>query len=193
MQRPEPILIGYNVKRRTPRPSQLAAPGVEWICSASNCICRGLDRFESDHERNSWGLFLTDVDARNAAKGSEIEADHVVFSYRLFPVIFDAGKPGPLEVAHDLAEPPAPNFVRLGYDAVGLLSRNPFSCSPLSCNSGAAEIPTNRFCLVDDVDAAFQLAQRFSNDEEKWESGPYVVVEVSTPDLARLESAARQP
>lgn len=193
MQRPDPILIGYDVKRRVSRPTWLAAPRVEWVCSVSECTSEGVYTPESFRPRNEWMLFRTEASARDAAKGSEIEADHVVFSYRLFPVIFDAGKPGPLEVAHDLAEPPAPNFVRLGYDAVGLLSRNPFSCSPLSCNSGAAEIPTNRFCLVDDVDAAFQLAQRFSNDEEKWESGPYVVVEVSTPDLARLESAARQP
>jgi len=51
-----------------------------------------------------------------------------------------------------------------------------FECSPLSCNLMALEVAVTRHCLVDDLEAARELARRFSVEEP--EPGPYYVVEV---------------
>lgn len=51
-----------------------------------------------------------------------------------------------------------------------------FECSPLSCNNMAKEFAVNRHCLVDDLDQAGSVAERFAVEEP--EPGPYYVIEV---------------
>jgi hypothetical protein len=67
--------------------------------------------------------------------------------------------------------------VPLGYDVVCIQANYmDFNCSPLSSNGLAREIAVNRHCLIEDLDVAIRLAQRF--DVEQPEPGPYYVIQV---------------
>ena len=130
-------------------------------------------------------------------------------AYRVFPWIFtERSSPKDIEArqlfAKDyslpLKEPSWTGFERLGYDVVQFrptqlldldgLSRAKdatltpsYGCSPLSCNGLAYLYPVNRYCLLDNIEAAYEAGIAFGRDEP--EPGPYVVVEV----LRRLASA----
>jgi hypothetical protein len=123
-------------------------------------------------------------------------------AFRVFPWIFaQDSAPTALEppqlfaddYALPLKEPDWTKFERLGYDAVQFkptrlldldgLSRakdstltSSYGCSPLSCNGLACLYPVNRYCLLDNIETAFEAATTFGRDEP--EPGPYVVVEV---------------
>jgi hypothetical protein len=107
-----------------------------------------------------------------------------VYAYRAFPLLFDtSGGASPL-TAEGLLGPHAPppevpdlsRFTRLGYDVTEFGA----GCSPLSpfCNGMYVEVSTlvNRYCLVDDLAAAHDLAVLFGVRQP--EPGPYVIVEV---------------
>jgi hypothetical protein len=74
-------------------------------------------------------------------------------------------------------EPLPPSFISIGFDAVSKSTSDFFECSPLSCNHMAAHIAgVNRYCLMDTLNEAVMLAERFSIEEP--ERGPYYVIEV---------------
>jgi hypothetical protein len=113
-----------------------------------------------------------------------------VYAYRAFPLLFDSsGAVQPLS-AEDLlgpgARPPEmpdlTRFTRLGYDVTEYLNgpHGWTGCSPLSpyCNGVYLEVSTliNRYCLVEDLAAAFDLAVEFGVRQP--EPGPYLIVEV---------------
>ena len=90
--------------------------------------------------------------------------------------------------------PPEPAFfpyARIGYDIV---ERNPaigclgFGCSPLSCNAMAESLAVNDFCLLDDLETALAVAQRFGVEQP--EPGPYIVIEVLAQTVNPGQSAA---
>jgi|694.fasta_scaffold77609_3 hypothetical protein len=123
-------------------------------------------------------------------------------AYRIFPLTFtNAASPSVLEArqlfvteyALPLLEPDWTNFERLGYDVVQFkpirlldldgarraerhLTSPSYGCSPLSCNGLAVFYPVNRYCLLDDIDTAFQVGWKIGREEP--EPGPYVIVEV---------------
>jgi hypothetical protein len=76
------------------------------------------------------------------------------------------------------AGPVPDGFAVLGYDVVSKQAAGTmdFECSPLSCCGLAAEVPANRYCLVDDPHTALRLAERW--DREEPEPGPYHVVQI---------------
>ena len=49
-------------------------------------------------------------------------------------------------------------FIKLGYDLVSCQNSHKSEHSPLSCNNLAAEVPTNRCCLLDRAEDAFTIA-----------------------------------
>jgi hypothetical protein len=60
-----------------------------------------------------------------------------------------------------------------------------FTCSPLSCNLVAEEVPVNDYCLLTSLSACFSLAQEWSAaNGVKAEPGDYVVAEVWTSGSA---------
>ena len=123
-------------------------------------------------------------------------------TYRTFPWTFSkASSPLVLEsrelfVAEyplPLPEPDWTEFERLGYDVVQFrpvqlmdldgierydhsMASAGYGCSPLSCNYLASSFPVNRYCLIDTIDVAFQIAQTFGREEP--EPGPFAIVEV---------------
>ncbi len=62
-----------------------------------------------------------------------------------------------------------PNNEHLGFGIVGHTNGGFFECSPLSFNGVAKKIAVNRFCLVDDVERAIDIAKDFSRPESRVE------------------------
>jgi hypothetical protein len=96
---------------------------------------------------------------------------------------FRKGSPEQVEVSPSSIAPLSQDFRSLGFDVVSKSASDSFECSPLSCNSVALEVAVNRHCLVDGLDAAEELARRFSVEEP--EPGPYYVVEVLRASVGR--------
>ena len=180
----ETILIGYLPKRIVDLTGDVDAPrypGVDEICSVSECISKSPPDWVDCwlHNTDTW-LF----DSPGAAWWvvPEVERERYrLYAYRLGPTLFhESGK----ETEHPLPEikavPIPASFVRIGYDAVVRhlddTHIGSFGCSPLSCNYMAEEYPVNRYCLVDDLDTALAMARDFASGN--CEPGPYCVVEV---------------
>jgi hypothetical protein len=93
--------------------------------------------------------------------------------------LFRNGDRYDIVVPSDVHPDPIPlSFESLGFDSVNksMESVLGFECSPLSCNSMAAEMRTNEYCLFHSLDAAIVGATRFSIEQP--EPGDYYVVEV---------------
>jgi len=167
-------LIGYFPKATALPAGWKISDRVEEICSVSHCINSGPEGWIDKWLHNELGFFNT----RSAAIA--VTQDHVdqfeIFAYRLMPLRFKDGKAEPLTMHQLHVEPVPSSFVSVGFDAVSKSSASFFECSPLSCNSMAAEVPANRFCLLETLEEAMALAERCSRGEA--EPGPYYVLEV---------------
>lgn len=183
-----PILVGYDAKKVEKRPEWLEAAGVQEICSVSGCISAGL----SDAAFHKWlhnGLCLYDDEAtlESLLAEEEDEASYGIFAYKLLAMGFSpqgdtAINPqdlpdlaGPCPAARPLSA----RYEKLGYDCVQTeweKSVAGFGCSPLSCNGMAQRIPVNRFCLIETIDAAIDVARQFGKEQP--EPGVYYVMEV---------------
>ena len=171
-----PVLIGYFPKRVVPRPDWLKAPGVLVIRSVSECMSSGPpDRIERWTHNEMW-VYSTVAAARQTVPAGE-RASFEMQAYLILPVRWDDGVEEPLALPPLEAEPVPADFERVGFDVVSIMrGHSGFGCSPLSCNGMAAEIATNRHCLLDDLDVATRTAEGFSRGDV--EPGPYHVVEV---------------
>ena len=67
-----------------------------------------------------------------------------------------------------------------GFDLVMFYARNAPECSPLSCNSMAKEIPTNKHCLMGTVEEAKAALE--SGKLSEAEPGPYRIFAVYSVD-----------
>ena len=163
-------LAGYFPKPAAVPDGWPAAARVDEICSVSTCLNAPPAGWIHRWLHNELGFFNTRADARAVGPGLAL------FAYRLWPFRFAEGRLEALAVPHLAVEPLSADFVSLGFDAVSKSASSFFECSPLSCNTMAAEIPVNRFCLVDSRPEAAALAERFSRGNQ--EPGPYHVLEV---------------
>ena len=96
-------------------------------------------------------------------------------TYKLASTTLGRSHVAPIDTDVAAAELPL-SFRRLGYDVVNRDYASSFECSPLSCNTMAAEVMVNEFCLFEDYDAALAFAERCGREQP--EPGEYVVVEV---------------
>jgi hypothetical protein len=103
------------------------------------------------------------------------DAPYVLFAYKVYPLRFDDGKAVAVELPVTLHDTGLDGFEFIGYDVVAKTYDN-FDCSPLSCNSAAADHPTNRHCLLDDRKDAVAFCLEASRGG--YEPGPYYLVEV---------------
>lgn len=170
----ELILAGYFPKVTT-LPSDWSLPAhLTEVCSVSNCVNGAPDRWIELWLHNENWLFDSPGDARLGI-GDDPRAFEI-FAYRLAPLRFVDGRTEPWPVESGEVEPLPADFQSLGFDAVNASYGTNFGCSPLSCNHKAAEIPVNRYCLVDTLEDAIAAAVRFSIGQ--CEPGPYHVLEV---------------
>jgi len=167
-------LIGYFPKNVAVPAGWSASTHVTEVCSVSDCVNSAPSGWIDHWLHNEWGFFNTRMDARLVVPSG---ADgFTLFAYRLLPSRFLHGQTERLEIKELPVEPLAAAFVSLGFDVVNKVVSAYFECSPLSCNYMADEVAVNDFCLVENLEQAVQLAERFSSEEP--EPGPYYVLEV---------------
>lgn len=172
-----PVLIGYFPKQIERRPSWLKAPQVELICSVSECVSSGPDDWMEPWIHTDFGTFKTEDDAWQVVPGGRENPAFELLAYRMFPAVFELGAKRERSMPSIDAQPLAAHYFKLGYDCV-VSAPYHFECSPLSCNHAAEEIPTNRYCLLDDLDEALRHAATFSDPTQDYEPGAYVVIEI---------------
>ena len=179
--------LGYSVRRTVvPGVAWLPQAGVAEICSVADCMAKRPDGWEKRWDFNRACCYDSEALAMATAQGHD---GFQLLAYALVEEKLDqGGNPVPAKADEifvkglpELPDAPVPTgFRALGYDAVCCEpSYMDFCCSPLSCNGLAAEIPVNRYCLIDDLDEALRVAHRF--DLEQPEPGPYYVVQVLRP------------
>lgn len=172
------IDAGYFVKHTEAKPDWLQTSHVIEICSVSNCISSPPEGWIEHWIHNELGWFNCVSDAISVVPASQ-RAEYRVFAYRLYPKIFRKGNRVRLAPSFDVRPDPIPETFRsLGFDSVSksMESILGFECSPLSCNSMAAEYHANEFCLFPSLEAAIIGAERFSIEQP--EPGDYYIVEV---------------
>jgi hypothetical protein len=166
--------VGYFPKTTAVPGGWMASDRVAEICSVSNCINSGPDGWIDKWLHNELGFFNTRTNAVAVTRGQTDAFE--IFAYRLLPRRFNEGKAEPVTIPQLQVESLPSTFVSLGFDAVSKSVSSFFECSPLSCNNMAAELPVNRFCLLETLEEAIALAERCSRGEG--EPGPYYVLEV---------------
>ena len=186
MEHPAPIFIGYFPKHTEPG-SLLQAPGVEEICSVSECISGGPEGWMNAWLHNETWMF--DREERAVLMVADELVHYDLYAYRLFPVRFDDREVTPIEVPRT-AEERLDEYEFLGYDIVEDRvyqtsprsdGPGPYECSPLSCNYGYKRFCVNRHCLLDGLDYAWETCARIAAEAKEhgsWEPGPYLLMEV---------------
>jgi hypothetical protein len=180
MSKPDPILIGFFPKRTARPDAWFGETSVEEVCSVSDCISTGPEDWINRWKHNmTWWLFDTEEVAWEIV--GEDRPAYDMYAYRLFPVVFDGSVVSPVAVeataTGDLSE-----YDFLGYDPVSREEGiSDFGHSPLSCNKGFDQYQVNRFCLLDDLNAAWRITSEIARDAKEkhsWEPGPYYLCEV---------------
>lgn len=183
----EPVLIGYFAKPVTKNHVWLKASNVEGIYSSDACRFGRLFDWVKHWRHNAEWVFDTPALAWSIVP-EDVRPQCQLLGYRLFPVRFRAGvaeayKLPDYSEAEVLGFAPQPmdcSFERLGYDLIPRYCGNSFECSPLCCATLGAEVPANRYCLLDTAEEAFALAPTLEvpGQPMRGEPGPYHIVEV---------------
>ena len=198
------LFLGFRAKRPwVPDPGWLPSQqtGVAVVCSVSDCLSKPPEDWIVRWDFNRAACYDTEEAAAKTIPQGE-QGQYVLFAYSLVPYTVDrSGRRVPADVDRlfPTTLPPLPQsmglagYTGLGYDVVSFGRSSFFECSPLSCNGMAAEIAVNRYCLIDRIDDALDVARRF--EEEQPEPGTYLVIEVLAreDDLPRLSSSCAEP
>jgi hypothetical protein len=186
----QPVLIGYFPKRIEMPSGPRIPPHVVQLCHAGHC-----DGLVPDCWVDAWRhneLWVYDSAALAGSVVAENERhEFEIHGYRLFPVLFVAGNPAPIQLPPLKIDPLPPDYQLIGYDVVShpylASDRSDFakqfghsSLSPF-CNGRCHDVPVNQFCLVDTEAEGFRRAREFSTGDGEPE--PYVVLEVWRPSL----------
>jgi hypothetical protein len=172
-----PVFVGFLPKLVTADPGWLNAPAVFEICSVSNCVAE-VPVASTDAPRT---FFDSSRAAREAV--ATPERRYEIFGYRVWPIGYDEDGEHDSRAPRNALprEPDLSRWERVGYDVVATDDCPDdyyMWCSPLSCNSAARNHEVNRYCLMDSLDAAIDVAREFADRDSTVEPGPYFVVEV---------------
>jgi hypothetical protein len=171
------------LKKIAQQPDWLNAPDVHLIYSFSGCISENFMDYIPLWKHNGWWLFDDPLTLHALVAENRLMLDDLtMFYFEAFESEYDAEK---MSWEPIMLEASFPTNVKIpshkslcGYDVVSFSVRTSPECSPLSCNSLASTIPTNQYCLLEDFQAAHDLAeQRVLHD---CEPGPYRVISVYT-------------
>ena len=176
---PEPKFIGYFAMLAMKQPDWLKALQVEEICSASDCIGRTDWDWINEWRHNAAWVFDSPELAWSVVP-QQLRESCDIYAFCLFPVRYELGSRASAAIPDVKPVPMDSSFTKLGYDLVSSTTGNCFEHSPLSCNGLAAEVPTNRYCLLDTAEEAFALAPTLEvpGQPMRGEPGPYHIVEV---------------
>ena len=112
--------------------------------------------------------------------------DWQLYAYRMLPVRFADGKEAPYAIREEGVQPLPADYLRLGLDVVSRERELEFCYSPLDCNGWYQKVAVNGYCLLDQLETAFELARHWSVGKYDAngsyigpaEPGPYSIVEV---------------
>jgi len=200
--RPDPILLGYLLKRSEKPAAWTAGPRVLEICSVSTCITRRPDNWVDRWDFNEAGYYSTPELASAAAPSERVDL-YRLFAYELFPLRFhplgSVNAIGFAQVFGSELHPvpdqrPLQDMHFLGYDIVQQSQESAniespgqtclgggFGCSPLSCVPYPLST-VNQFCLVDRWEDAVTTALLFAKEQP--EEGYYYIFGVWRKPLA---------
>ncbi len=163
------IPAGYLLKRTTPPPGWLRTKDtkVGEVCSVSACVNDDVVDLLNCCQFNKFGLANSKDLLLNLAKEASIDLKGTsLFFYEIYEQELDSDGwnfdpqrwqsltlSDASSVENDVSPPEhTDRETKLGYDVVAY--RDFPDHSPLSCNSVATELKTNRYCLFDDFDQA---------------------------------------
>jgi hypothetical protein len=187
------IPLGYMLVKVAPPPEWMHSPKVELVYSACGCsVSPYFFEYIPLWKHNGWWFFDHPSIMYDIASEKNLDLNEVtLFYYEAFEQEFDedAEKWLPIEPEKSFTTNVTlpNNKILRGYDIVSFSAHTSPECSPLSCNSLASTIPTNRFCLLDDFQTAFDLAQR--DEVANCEPGPYRVIAVYSVEPDRMRSS----
>lgn len=173
------VPAGYMAKRVATRPDWFPAERASSIYSVSGCISSDFTDYIGFWRHNGYWLFDSPDIITDIARENNVDlAGTMLFFYEVHELQFTSGEwtsfePEP-SFGTDVSVPPAK--VLEGYDVVTFHVQTSPECSPLSCNSLAAEVETNVRCLLRSFEQARTLLEggAFNNSEP----GPYRIVAV---------------
>ena len=179
------IPAGFLAKKVAPRHDWLAATGVEDLYSVSGCLSKNFVDYVPHWKHNGYWLFNSAAGVVALACELSIDlSDCRLFYYEVYELEFDeetmkwqAFEPEPFGTA---VVPPT-DWRLEGYDVVSFMPSCSPGCSPLSCNSLAETVPTNRHCLLETLDEARQLLGDGAFDNT--EPGPFRILAVYSSQM----------
>lgn len=168
-------------KRVVRRPDWIKADQVEDIHSVSACVSKNFAEYINFWKHNGHWLFNSPSVISELASAHQIELTECsLFYYELYERQYVATSKTWETFASETTfqtNVVVPADATLdGFDVVTFSVGTSPECSPLSCNSLASEIATNRHCLLDSKDEAIRLIEdgHFENSEP----GPYRIFAV---------------
>jgi len=175
------IPIGYLYKQVARRPDWLKATQVEDIYSLSGCESEDFADYIPFWRHNGFWLFNTPATIEKLARDQAISLEGMkLFFYEAYELEYDSEKGrwrnfSPIQDFITDVDVPQGKTLE-GYDVTTFSVGTSPECSPLSCNSLAETIPTNRHCLFETFEGARQALEsgRFKHAE----SGPYRIIVV---------------
>lgn len=175
------IPAGYMAKRVIARPEWLDAEQVVDVYSVSACISHDFAEYVPFWKHDGYWFFDSPEVIRQLARENTIDLQETtLFYYEVHEQEFDEIGKGWARFEPDPSFPTqvvAPSEKLLaGYDVVSFSAGTTAECSPLSCNSLAAEVETNPHCLLASLEDAQGLLERGTFDNS--EPGPFRVFAV---------------
>jgi hypothetical protein len=191
--------LGYLYKKVAKRPDWLKANQVEDIYALSGCISEDFADYVNYWRHNGYWLFDSPEVIESLAQEHSISLEGTcLFYYEAFEKEFDdtIGQWVPYEPENSFetnVRKPVEYHLE-GFDVTNFTVHTSPECSPLSCNSLAENIPTNKHCLFNTFDEA-KSAVEGGQFENAAEPGPYRIVAVyivPKPNLLLDTDAARR-
>ena len=175
------IPAGYMAKHVVARPDWLKANRVIDVYSVSNCVSDDFADYINYWKHNGYWLFNSPEAIRGFAAEHALDLmDTRLFYYELHEFEYEEDEKswkqfGPESSFETHVSQPDAKTLE-GYDVVTFYAHTSPECSPLSCNSLATEIETNKHCLLPSFDRAKELLEegKFGNSEP----GPYRIFSV---------------
>ena len=179
------IQVGYTAKRVSVRPEWIKAERVADIYSVSSCVSEDFADYIHYWKHNGYWFFDSPQIILQLARQNSIDLTGArLFFYEVHELEFDDAE---RQWRAFQPEPSFPTQVVLptgkaleGYDVVTFSAGTKAECSPLSCNSLAADVATNQHCLLDSLERAQQLLEDGTFDNT--EPGPCRIFAVYTTE-----------
>ena len=187
------IPAGYMYKRVALRPEWLQADHVADIYSVSGCISSYFADYINFWMHNGYWLFDSPQAIEQIADDAGMSLlEMTLFYYEVYGQAFDERSRAWAPFSPDAAfatnvVPPRQKQLH-GFDVVTFMNGNAPECSPLSCNHLAADLPVNRHCLFDSLEAATQHLE--SGAFSHAEPGPRRILAVYTASSLSSQGAA---